>query len=203
MKILINLVGLAHHDVGNGLHSYKPVYTNFFKNVVNPLKENNQVDFFLKTYTTEYESDIKSIYTPIESDFISKQPAFDTYIQSIESLKEFDYDFFIVTRFDLDIRVPLNIDFTKFNFLFKELDWWDNHQCTTDTFYGFPKQMLEGFISACKDTRSKQGQPGYLGLLHGLHKDLVNYINKDDYHFIDNEKQTVQKSTKYTLSRYL
>ena len=118
MKILINLVGLAHHDVGNGLHSYKPVYTNFFKNVVNPLKENNQVDFFLKTYTTEYESDIKSIYTPIESDFISKQPAFDTYIQSIESLKEFDYDFFIVTRFDLDIRVPLNIDFTKFNFLF-------------------------------------------------------------------------------------
>ena len=207
MKILINLVGLSHHDIGNGLHSYKPVYENLFKNVVNPLRENNLVDFFLQTYETPERDEIEKIYNPIYSNFRTlerpKSEAFNTYITSIEKLKEFDYDFYIVSRFDLDIRVLLNIDFQKFNFLFKEKDWWDNHNLTTDTFYAFPKEMLDGFIRACKDTRDKSNQPGYIGLFHALYNDLQNYINPDNYHYIDEEKQTVQISKKYTLSRYI
>ena len=202
MKVLINLVGLSHHDVGNGLHSYKSVCANLFKNLVNPLEEKHQVDFTLKTYHTDEESNILSVYKPITSEFVGEQPPFDTYIQSVECLKNYDYDFFIVSRFDLDIKVPLDIDFTKFNFLFKELDWWDTHQCTTDTFYAFPRYMLKWFELACKDAHSKRGYPGYLGLLHGLHKDLVNYVDEDNIHFIDSEKQTIQTSTKYSLSRY-
>ena len=62
MKVLINLVGLSHHDVGNGLHSYKSVCANLFKNLVNPLEEKHQVDFTLKTYNTEMESDIQTNY---------------------------------------------------------------------------------------------------------------------------------------------
>jgi hypothetical protein len=207
MKILINLVGLAHHDVGNGLHSYKPVYQNLFKNVVNPLSETNQVDFFLSTYETIEFDELEKIYKPIKSNYRKlespKSVAFDTYIDSIEKLKEFDYDFYIVTRFDLDIKITLNINFQKFNFLFKEKDWWDNHQCTTDTFYAFPKWMLNGFVNSIIDCKNKNGQPGYLGLFHKLYPELVNYINLNNIHFIDEEKQTVQISSKYTLSRYL
>lgn len=207
MKILINLVGLSYHDVGNGLHSYKPVYDNLFKNVVNPLRENNQIDFFLQTYETSESSELERIYNPIHSEYRrlhgSKLAAFDTYIDSIEKLKQFDYDFYIVTRFDLDIRLPLKLNFDKFNFLFKELELWDSDKCTTDTFYSFPKQMLDGFIQACKDTRDRCGQPGYLGLFHKLYPELIKYINEEDIYFIDDEKQTVQISKKYTLSRYI
>jgi hypothetical protein len=207
MKILINLVGLSHHDVGNHLHSYKPVYNNLFKNLVNPLRETNQVDFFLQTYETPERDEMEKIYNPIHSEYrILRGPkleAFDTYISSIEKLKDFDYDFYIVTRFDLDIRIPLNVNFKKFNFLFKELELWDSHEGTTDTFYAFPKKMLDGFIQGCKDTRDKCGEPGYFGLFHALHKELTKYIESDKYHFIDEEKQTVQISKKYTLSRYI
>ena len=207
MRILINLVGLSHHDVGNGLHTYKLVYENFFKNLVNPLKENHQVDFFLSTYEMDDSSELEEIYKPIKSNYkklqIPKSAAFDTYIESIQKLKEFDYDFYIVTRFDLDIKIPLNINFQKFNFLFKEKDWWDNHRCTTDIFYAFPNLMLSGFVSSIIDCRNKNGQPGYLGLFHKLYPDLINYINVNNIYFIDEEKQTVQTSNKYKLSRYL
>jgi hypothetical protein len=207
MKILINLVGLSHHNVGNGLHTYKLVYENFFKNLVNPLKENHQVDFFLSTYEMDDSSELEEIYNPIQSNYKKlqspKSAAFDTYIESVQKLKEFDYDFYIITRFDLDIKIPLNINFQKFNFLFKEKDWWDTHQCTTDTFYAFPNSMLSGFASSIMDCRIKNGQPGYLGMFHKLYSDLVNYINVNDIHFIDDEKQTVQTSNKYKLSRHL
>jgi hypothetical protein len=207
MKILINLVGLSHHDIGNGLHSYKPVYQNLFKNVINQLRKSNQVDFFLQTYQTNESSELEKIYNPIYSEYrILEEPkwvAFNTYIDSIQKLKEFDYDFYIVTRFDLDIRIPLNINFEKFNFLFKELDWWDSDECTTDTFYAFPKWMLDGFIRACIECRDNHGSPGYVGLFHKLHYELKKYINSDNYHFIDDDKQTIQISKKYTLSRYI
>ena len=209
MKILVNLVGLSHNNVGNGMHSYKDGYPHLFENVINPLRENNIVDFYLRTYNTEEHTNLLNTYQPIRYESLpdggtnnSTSTAFDTYITSIENLRNFDYEFFIVSRFDLVIKEKLNIDFSKFNFLFREKLWWGNHNCTTDTFYGFPKEMLEGFISACKDTRSKQGQPGYLGLFHGLHKDLVNYIDSSQYHFIDDELTTVQESKKYTLGRY-
>lgn len=205
MKILVNLVGLSHHDVGNGLHSYKKVYDNLFKNVINPLKTTNEVDFFLQTYQTEECNNLEKIYKPIHSEYrkleTPKSAAYDTYISSIQKLKQFDYDFYIITRFDLDIRVPLNIDFKKFNFLFKELDWWDNYKCTTDVFYAFPKEMLQDFISACNDVRKKDGQRGYFGLFHALYNDLENYIDSNTYNFIDDEKQTIQISKKYKLSR--
>jgi hypothetical protein len=205
VKILINLVGLSHHNVGNGLHSYKPVYQNLFKNLANPLQEDHQVDFFLQTYETPEKDKLELIYKPIYSEYKKlegpKSAAYDTYLSSIEKLKNFNYDFYIVTRFDLDIRVLLNIKFHKFNFLFKEKDWWDSHNLTTDTFYGFPKEMLNEFIQSCKNVRDKEGQPGYIGLFHKLYPELIKYINKNLIYFIDDELQTIQISKKYKLSR--
>lgn len=204
MKILINLVGLSHHDVGNHFHTYENCYQNLFKNLVSPLRlQGHEVDFYLKTYETDREQDIRNIYNPIHAEFIPIQHAFDTYIQSVSSLKEFDYDFYIVTRFDLWLGVPIDINFEKFNFLFKELDWWDNHNCTTDTFYAFPKEMLDGYVKGIIDCRNNNHKPEYIGLFHALYKDLKNYIDPSEYHYIDEEKTTVQISKKYTLSRYV
>ena len=86
MKILINLVGLSHHDVGNHFHTYTNCHENLFKNVVTPLrKEGHVVDFYLKTYDTDREEDIRKIYNPIRAEFIPIQQNFDTYIQSVIS----------------------------------------------------------------------------------------------------------------------
>lgn len=207
MKILVNLVGLSHHNVGNGLHSYKPVYKSLFDNVINPLKETNVVDLFLKTYETEEKQNIESIYNPIYSEYVPlrepKSAAFDTYISSIQKLKQFDYDFYIVTRFDLWFGVPLNFNFNKFNFLFKEKSWWESHNLTTDTFYAFPNHMLDSFISACIECKNKSAEPGYLGLFHKLYTELNRYIDSNEMFFIDEEHTNVQISNKYKLSRNL
>ena len=204
MKILVNLIGLSDHDVGNGKHDFEKCYESLFNNLITPIKKDgNKVDFFLKTYETPKEERIKNIYKPIKSDFTPIQSAFDSYIESINNLKLLDYDFYIITRFDLWLGETIKLDYSKFNFLFKEKDWWDSYKGTTDTFYAFPKEMLDGFIIACIDFKDKNGQPGYVGLFHALHLDLQNYINPNEYNFIDEEKQTIQISKKYTLSRYI
>ena len=207
MKILINLVGLSHHDVGNGFHSYKNSYENLFINLVEPLRENHHVDFYIQTYDTEEKNNLEKIYNPIYSNYIElkkeKSSAFETYISSINKLKEFDYDFYIVTRFDLWIGEKINLEFDKFNFLFKEKDWWVSHYLTNDTFYGFPKSMLNSFVSTCITCRNKNGQPGYLGLFHKLYTELITHIDSSQINFIDEEHTNVQSSEKYKLSRYL
>ena len=104
-----------------------------------------------------------------------------------------DYDFYIVTRFDLWLGVPIEFNFNKFNFLFKELDWWDNHNCTTDTFY-FPKSMLEGFVKGIVDCRNNNGSTWLYRFVSYSLQDLKNYIEPSEYHYIDEEKQTVQIS---------
>jgi hypothetical protein len=216
MKILINLVGLSHHDVGNFFHTYDNCHENLFKNLVVPLRRNgHQVDFYLKTYDTERENEIIQIYNPVRSEFIGMQSAFDTYIQSVDALEEMCYDFYIVTRFDLWIGAEIDLNFNKFNFLFKEKDsilGWDRHNLTTDTFYAFPKEMLEGFVGGIKNCRAnhakmnagdgKPEQHGYVGLFHALYKDLQHFIDPSLYHYIEEEKTSVQLSNKYTLGRY-
>ena len=209
MKILISLVGLSHHDVGNFFHTYENCHENFFKYLVEPLRQGgHQVDFYLKTYETDRENKIKQIYNPVRSEFIRIQPAFDTYIQSVDTLKEMQYDFYIVTRFDLWLGVPIELNYSKFNFLFKEKDWWDDHNITTDIFYAFPENMLTRFVKGVKDCRKNHAkfnagdgrhrarEHGYVGLFHNLYRDLKNYIDPNQYHYIDEEKTTVQISEK-------
>ena len=121
MKILINLVGLSHNNLGNGMHSYTHGYSHLFDNVVNELSKNNQVDFYLKTYNTDENKNLLKVYNPIEYDFIelpdnnknSVDNAFDTYISSVEKLRNFNYDFFIVSRYDLVIKKKIKHRFFK------------------------------------------------------------------------------------------
>jgi hypothetical protein len=49
MKVAINIAGLSHNDLGNGMHTYKDAYENLFKNVINPLKENNDIKIYVYT----------------------------------------------------------------------------------------------------------------------------------------------------------
>ena len=224
MKIAINIVGLSHNDI-LGIHSYKDAYINLFKNLIDPLRENNDVQIHVYTYDTSERENIIKIYDPIESTFLEEVPydsihmANKTYMDSLDKLDRADVDFIITTRFDLDIRVPLEIEFSKFNFLFKQTRWWserNNHYCTSDSFHAFPKQMLPVVIEALKSTwyfssdRVKNGidppvgeHPYFCpGLYHCLYAFLQKEIEPSNIHFIDNDKQDVKTSKRYVLGRF-
>jgi len=210
MNIVINLAGLSHHNVGNGIHSYKDAYKNLFKNLIDPLKELHNVSIYLYTYNNEEIENIKNIYNPKDITLLDlpktgdKNNALLASNTYIDSLKYFQYkdniDFIISTRFDLDIDVPINFDFTKFNFLFKELNNWDNNELTTDTLYAFPNYMLDDVIESLYDVQDNKDGRFCPGLFHCLYPYLKKRI--DDIVFIDDEHSTVQISKKFRLGRY-
>lgn len=206
MKIGINIAGLSHNDLGNGIHTYKSSYQNLFKNVINPLKETNDVKIYLYTYNTNETEAILKIYNPEKYTILesantnSPKLAVNTYIDSLKILKNEDLDFIITTRFDLDIMNLIKFDFKKFNFLFKELNNWDNHQLTTDLLYAFPFKMLDNVIKSLYETYENLNKYFCPGLFHCLYPYLTKYIN--DIVFIDDEHSTIQISNKFRLGRY-
>jgi hypothetical protein len=208
MKIAINIAGLSHNNLGNGMHTYIDGYENLFKNVINPLKENNDIKIYLYTYDTSEKDNILKIYNPDgytilnETNNNSAELAANTYIDSLEKLKDEDIDFIITTRFDLDIRCNVDINFKKFNFLFKELNSWDGHNLTSDTFYAFPKHMIDDVIISLREAWLGKSTHFCPGLFHCLYKFLVKRIDESDIQFIDNEESTIQISNKFRIGKF-
>ena len=208
MKVAINIAGLSHNDLGNGIHTYKDGYENLFKNVINPLKENNDIKIYVYTYDTPEKDNILQTYKPTKYTILestnnnSAEIAANTYIDSLEKLKDEDIDFIITTRFDLDISCNIGIDFKKFNFLFKELNHWDEAYLTTDTFYAFPKDMLDDVIISLKETWLGKNTHFCPGLFHCLYRFLVKRIGESNIQFIDNEESTIEISNKFRLGKF-
>jgi hypothetical protein len=208
MKVAINIAGLSHNDLGNGIHTYKDGYQNLFKNVINPLKENNDIKIYVYTYDTPEKDNILQTYKPTKYTILestnnnSAEIAANTYIDSLEKLKDEDIDFIITTRFDLDISCNIGIDFKKFNFLFKELNHWDEAYLTTDTFYAFPKDMLDDVIISLKETWLGKNTHFCPGLFHCLYRFLVKRIGESNIQFIDNEESTIEISNKFRLGKF-
>ena len=111
------------------------------------------------SYKNERADNIIDIYKPVAQTFIDIQGSHQvlTYIKSMEQLRGQDLDFVISTRFDIHfhrIVKDINLDYTKFNALFKEKGWWhwwSPKKFTTDNFFAFPYSMLEDFISVLYD----------------------------------------------------
>ena len=205
MKIGINIAGLSHNDLGNGMHTYKDGHENLFKNLINPLKENNDIKIYLYTYDTSETNNILEIYKPTRYTTLelrnnnSSDLAANTYINSLEKLRDEDIDFIITTRFDLDIRCNIDIDFKKFNFLFKELKNWDEANLTSDTLYAFPKYMLEDVIMSLRETWLGKNTYFCPGLFHCLYKFLVKRIDESNIQFIDDEESRMMKQKKIQI----
>ena len=66
MKIGINLVGVSYNNAKEGgrLRDYENSIKNFYKNVVNPLKEDgHEVKFYLFSYSNEKQNKIIEDYS--------------------------------------------------------------------------------------------------------------------------------------------
>jgi hypothetical protein len=92
-----------------------------------------------------------------------------------------------------------NIDFTKFNFLFPELGWWDNHLFTCDNFYVIPKRYFEATRKAM-EINYRRPRPEYVDT-HGLLPCLELYIPREEFHFISNVHEISDINSYYTCCR--
>jgi len=202
MKIGINLAGISHHNI-KGWHTYKYGYRSLFDKVVAPLKKIHQVDFYLYTYDSDERDNILNIYQPRKYAFkdVRNSHPLITYIDSLKSLRGEKIDFVISTRFDLVFFVTPAFDFTKFNFLFKEIEGWESHRWTTDALYGFPYRMLDPLIEACKVCLPIYDRPECPGVLHYLYKPLTKFINEREIYFIHDELSKIQYEKRYQLGR--
>ena len=93
-----------------------------------------------------------------------------------------------------------NIDFSKFNFLFKEKGWWENYKFACDNFYIFPQKMSTIVMKAMYDTYAwPRGKP--LVDTHGLYLRLNQYIPENYMHFISDVHEISDVNSYYTCCR--
>lgn len=127
--------------------------------------------------------------------FTSKYAAFNNFIDD-------DIDAVIFTRSDIHfnkIMANENIDFTKFNFLFQELGWWENYRFTCDNFYVIPKKYFEVTRKAM-ELNYRWPRKEYVDT-HGLWIPLTKYISEENFHFISDVPEISDVNSYYTCCR--
>lgn len=222
MKIGINLVGVSYNNAKEGgrLRDYENSIKNFYKNVVNPLKEDgHEVKFYLFSYSNEKQNKIIEDYSPaIKHTFV--QPDYNklgggdkmgngmkimtvSYLNSLQQLYNEDLDLVISTRYDINFfRNPFeeyNYDFTKCSFLWREPEFMDL-PIVNDTFIVFPYKMLESFFDAVVEMETNPPH-GVNSGMHNLYLPMVNQVGEDNVVWLDDEFKSAVDNSLYKLER--
>jgi hypothetical protein len=153
MRIAVCLIGMSYYD-GNSLQ--KRDWRNCVDNIKNFFKEID-VRYYITTYNSQFNDDIIQAYNPVKSLFlnIDENTQRGTYIKALNNVDD-DVDFIICTRFDIFFNKNIsdfNIDYNKFNFLFREKGNWDrvvndiNVRFVTDNFFAFPSKYKMIFMN--------------------------------------------------------
>jgi hypothetical protein len=203
MKIGLNIVGISYNKETK--KDWKD--SNIKQTLIECLNQKYEVETYITTYMhnelleliKHYDSKITTI---IKSD---KSEQILTYIKSLKQLVNEDLDVIISTRFDIFFNQnfdELNFDFSKFNFLFKETDWWDNYKFTTDNFYIFPKEYLQNFIE-CIEELYKTPPRNNCKDMHGMYNFISKKISEDNIHFISDNHMISNVNEFYKLTRFI
>jgi hypothetical protein len=188
LKIAISLVGISsgikNRDWNRTKYDIKEKVIDCWKDhevityVATNFLENNKIDpQLLKFY--------KPVKHTSASEGIGMQ---DRYEISLELLKDTEADFIICTRFDIiffNEVSTFNIDYNKFNFLFREMNhFYDGRYYTCDNFYAFPKKYLNNFLQAIKtSTKPNKGHlhdKVYPGLKETIGEHSIHFIQEED-----------------------
>ena len=107
-------------------------------------------------------------------------------LYSLRHIIEEDLDFIIIGRFDIIFKqkiTDLNIDFNKFNFIFREIEpHWTKDKFVSDTFFAFPKKFLLFFMEAVHQEIVQPERP--YSDMHGAYKRLAPLIGNENIHFM-------------------
>ena len=213
MKIGVCFFGIVCGDGGghNDKKDIRHCWSNVNSMLIEPFKEKeHEIDIFFSTYpiadqeTYQNFEDLTNFKAIIYSNFLNSN-SFTTKMASFELLKQDeqkDLDFIILTRADMHFRQKIadaNIDFSKFNFLFKEKGNWLPREFTCDNFYAFPVNLLETVQQSFKETQNT-----FYHTTHALYSSLKNKINQNDINFINNEFEEMSDiNSFYTVCRTL
>ena len=189
--IVIRGISLGKSNLGNGT-DWKIVKDNIIENFINPFKEHHKVKVYLTTYENDELNDIIDFYKP-ENVLIlpfegSNQR--NTLLQSMVQIRNEDLDFILTTRFDVrwfQKVANLNIDYNKFNFLYKEVEpEWTRNKFVSDIIFGFPKCFLEPFMQAIINEHNNPSRT-FVTDMHNAYKRMIEVIGIENLHFIHDE----------------
>lgn len=201
MKIAICYRGL--HDLENEYdkrtrYHYKETLENHKEFLIEPLKQNNEVDIYHFTYNSHLINELFNDYNSkkiillddnIKSNYfdsIKRVVLFNNIICEYFKNNNDNYDVIIILRYDFKIIVPINewnLDYNKINFIFKHYDCNN----TEDNFHLIPIKYLNIFHNAVITTNNLNKMAHEINhhipseLIYFCYKLYIDDSNKCDY----------------------
>jgi hypothetical protein len=210
MRIAIAFFGILYGKGGKtGCdRDFRHCWSNINDMVVQPYRDlGHSVKLYFSSYPFEDKDVEKEFFDLVEPDdivyselknsnaFTSKAALFKTFINDTS------VDTIIYTRVDMHWNkkfIDTNIDYDKFNFLFREKDWWESHMYACDNLYIFPQHMSEVTLRSMLEDHAS---PAMSIHKHELPRYLTKYIGYNQINFMTEEHQYSDMNDLYTLCR--
>jgi hypothetical protein len=204
MKIGICLIGISFNETAGIRRDFRLSSDNFNQMIRIPYEIDNEVSVYVTTYHNRYEEQLLETYKPKSNLFLDMANSHQrlTYIKGLELIENEDLDVIISTRYDIDFKKiikDLDLDYDKFNVLFKELNTWDNHKFIDDNLFIFPKK----YLSAVKESilKAHNGPHSRFNFLHNIYEPLAEIIGADNIKFMSEMHELSNYNTFYDLKR--
>lgn len=191
MKVGIILRGITTGTAFNGPRNWTLTKDNIKENLIDSFRKNHNVYVYITTYADSPVDDVVNFYQPSRLNLIPLRDSNQrmTMRASCLDIEGEDVDFVIITRFDIEFLQPfgdLNFDYTKFNFLYKEIEPnWTRDKFVSDIIFGFPKKYLIDFVK-CIEMEEAMPSRNYNDL-HNAYNRMCELIGRDNIHFICDE----------------
>jgi len=199
MRIGVLLTGISY---GYG-RDFAHCAPNIKANIIEPLKPNHTVGTILTTYKSDKETELINTYSPQKYTLIEFKGShqIQTYITGLESLFELELDFVICTRFDIHFHkkiTEIDIDYSKFNALFKERGWWDKSHFTTDNFFAFPTSITPTFVEVLKNMYDRPARHGMTDMHQAFFR-VSKLIGNEHTHIVSDIEELSNYNSFYSL----
>lgn len=200
-------IGLFLTGISFGLRErdWRTSLLNIQSNIIDPLKQTHELSIYLSSYRNPFERQLIHDFAPRSYMMIeySKSNQIVTYIKGLELLFGEELDFIICTRFDILFNFAINrvnIDYSKFNVLFREADTWGNGmEFTTDNFFAFPAARLPVFREAIEMTRI--AHPLHCPDLHPVYRNVKATLGDENMNFVFDGLHRSTDNPYFTLNR--
>lgn len=131
------------------------------------------------------------------------------YVAGLSLMLHRELDFIITTRPDISLVQPLsslNVDFNKFNFVFRERSYWnedntrklDTAPLVCDNLFAFPGKHLATFVDSVNELQIKE--PTFD--MHNIYSYVQHRIGDEAINFMVDEQYSSFNNDIYTLDRH-
>lgn len=200
MRVGVSLAGVSYTTTGKK-RDFRNTYENYHGTLYVPLSLSHSVSTYTTTYHHELTSSFTDAYKPVKSQWLDMQGSHprSTFVHGLCLVEEEPLDFLICTRFDIKFNqkiTDLNVDYTKFNFFFKEKVMWDSHKFVTDTFFAFPIPYLYDMADAIQELCSEDLFHNHT-FMHHLYGYVEKRIGTENINFICGEEQAFSHDNRF------